>query len=278
MGSAADTESHSEFNGDGVIKFCAYCGTKLDKWARFCKSCGKQINVQASEDRITERKIVYEGYIHKCPSCGEVLNSFVTNCPSCGLEIRDVRPVSSVKEFAQKLERIEAQKMPAISEQKSVMKMVFGKDFKEKDEVEEAKRSFEEQKQKEKATLIINYSVPNTKEDITEFMLLATSNIDVKHGIDDVVSKAWISKLDQVYQKAELSMGNSRDIEQIKEIYDNKKKQISNKKLKVVFAWVGGISLWFFLLGLLWNPAATIVIAVVVVFLLILAFVLLKKK
>ena len=63
------------------------------------------------------------------------------------------------------MERISAQKMPAFEEKKSVMKMVFGKDFKEEDEAEEALKRFESQKNREKASLIINFSVPNTKED-----------------------------------------------------------------------------------------------------------------
>ena len=74
-------------------------------------------------------------------------------------------------------------------EKKSLMKMVFGKDFKEENEVEEAQERFDEHKRQQKANLIINFSVPNTREDILEFMILASSNIDVKKGIDDEVTK-----------------------------------------------------------------------------------------
>ena len=61
----------------------------------------------------------------------------------------------------------------------------------EEDEVEEAQKRFEKHKRQQKTNLIINFSVPNTREDILEFMILASSNIDVKKGIDDEVSKAW---------------------------------------------------------------------------------------
>ena len=65
-------------------QFCPYCGTKLDEGARFCKNCGEAIcgdaqemhrasNEQAYTGNPTERKTVYEGYIHKCPNCGEEL-------------------------------------------------------------------------------------------------------------------------------------------------------------------------------------------------------------
>lgn len=158
------------------------------------------------------------------------------------------------------------------------MKMVFGKDFKGSDEAEEALERFESQKSHEKASLIINFAVPNSKEDIMEFMILAASNINVKKGIDDDVTKAWISKLNQVYQRAEISMGKHPDFLQIKAIYDRKKKEIKGKKLKGILIGVGGVVGWFFLLGLLWNPAVTIGIVVGVLILVIIGAVLLKKR
>ena len=113
-------------------QFCPYCGTKLDEGARFCKNCGEAIcgdaqemhrasNERAYTGNPTERKTVYEGYIHKCPNCGEVMESFLTVCPTCGYEIRDVRSASSVRELAVKLENISAQKMPAFEEKRGFL-------------------------------------------------------------------------------------------------------------------------------------------------------------
>lgn len=247
----------------GQKRFCQYCGTKLDTGARFCKGCGKPIDQSGSSaagcaspkteeifshKQHTERKTVYEGQLHKCPNCGELLDAFRSHCPSCGYEIRDARSSSSVRELAQKLERIEAERMAPIEEKKSLMKMVFGKDFKEENEAEEAQERFDEHKRQQKANLIINFSVPNTREDILEFMILASSNIDVKKGIDDEVSKAWLSKLDQVYEKAKLLMGNKPSFAQIKYIYDRKKAQIKNRKFKglaIACFIVGGYALLF---------------------------------
>lgn len=53
--------------------------------------------------------------------------------------------------------------MPKFEEKQSIMKMVFGKDFRKEDEAEEALSQFESQKNEEKASLIINFSIPNTK-------------------------------------------------------------------------------------------------------------------
>ena len=276
----ADNTQTSANNGEK--RFCQYCGTKLDPGARFCKNCGKQLDGSGtpgggyaapqpqetfSHKQHTERKTVYEGQLHKCPNCGELLDSFRSHCPSCGYEIRDARSSSSVRELAQKLERIEAERMAPIEEKKSLMKMVFGKDFKEEDEVEEAQERFDEHKRQQKANLIINFSVPNTREDILEFMILASSNIDVKKGIDDEVTKAWISKLDQVYEKARLMLGNSPSFSQIKYIYERKKAQIKNRKFKglatACFIVGGYILLMSFIFFMAENPAAAIILLLV---------------
>ena len=269
--------------------FCPYCGTKLDDGARFCKNCGEAISGNNRGDRKsqheeplsenpTERKTVYEGYLHKCPSCGEVLEAFTTICPSCGHEIRDAKSSTAVRELALKLESISAQKMPVFEEKKSVMKMIFGKDFKEGDETEEAQKRFESQKQQEMASLIVNFSVPNTKEDILEFMILAASNIDVRHGIDDDVTKAWIVKLDQVYQKAKISMGRHPDFAQIETIYNQKKQELKKRKIRGFLIGAGCVAGWLFLMGLLWNPAATIGITIGVLVLIAIGVLLFKRR
>ena len=276
-------------NGNQRIRFCSYCGSELDMGAKFCKKCGEAIsmgdqeanemsNKHFSSENPTERKTVYEGYIHKCPNCGEVMESFLTVCQSCGYEIRDVRSAYSVRELGMKLEKISAQKMPAFQEKKSVLKMFFGKDFKEEDEAKEALDRFEDQKDREKASLIVNFSIPNSREDIMEFMILADSNIDTQKSVDDVVTKAWISKLDQVYRKAEISMGGHSDFLQIKEIYDNKKKKIRIKKIIDVLLRTGWLAVLVFVWGLLWNPTVTISIVVGVFIIAIIVIILLKKR
>lgn len=213
------------------MPFCTNCGAQIAEGTKFCTNCGVAVN-RNNSCSYNSRVTVCEGKIHKCPNCGEVLDSFRSHCPSCGYEIRDTHSSNSVRELAQKLERIEAEHMAPIEVNESLMKRVFGKDFKEADEVKEAQVRFDVQKQQQKANLIVNYSVPNTREDILEFMILASSNIDVKKGIDDEISKAWITKFDQVYEKAKLLMGNEPSFVQIKYVYDRKKAQIKNRKYK----------------------------------------------
>ncbi len=228
------------------VRFCSYCGKELDEGARFCKNCGLPViradndetttadareevrREEPKEEKIpdteyrgnpTERKTVYEGEMHKCPNCGEIINSFTPFCPTCGYEIRDSRSSYSVRELAAKLERISAREPPHVEEKTSVMKTLFGRDFKDDDEDDEVTR-FEKNRAEEKVSLITNFPIPNTKEDIMEFMLLASANIESESGR---VKAAWKSKLKQVYSKAQIMMGDQPEFEKINQIYKKNK-------------------------------------------------------
>lgn len=109
----------------------------------FCKNCGNELENDAKfctncGSTIT-RQTMYDGIIHKCPNCGEVLPSFVTNCPSCGYELRGTTATSSI--------------------------VTFYKDLNNTQSVEQ------------RSNMIRNFPIPNAKEDIIEFMVLASSNI-----------------------------------------------------------------------------------------------------
>lgn len=164
------------------MAFCINCGQELAEGAKFCANCGKAVG--ASQNGAKEhRKTVYDGELHKCPNCGERLDSFVTACPACGYELRGAKVTSAVNELAQKLERTES--------------------------VEQ------------KIDLIRNFYIPNTKEDICEFFILATSNMSA--GGYDV--EAWYAKLEQAYQKAKLSFGNAPEFQYLSQLYSKAKKQ-----------------------------------------------------
>jgi len=153
----------------------------------FCSNCGNKLidnakfcnacGTKVVNESTEERKTTYDGEIHKCPNCGDTIDAYETVCEACGYELRGRKATSVVHELAMKLENT--------------------------DSIEK------------KEELIRTFYIPNTKEDIYEFFILATSNI--KAGGTDI--KAWTAKLEQAYQKAELSFNGTQEFERLKLLY-----------------------------------------------------------
>lgn len=113
----------------------------------------------------------------------------------------------------------------------------------------------------QKISLIKNFAVPNTKEDILEFMILATSNVDMDiYGTTNTptagakaLTDAWNSKIKQVYAKAKNSFGTDTDFSRIQELYNSCNADIAKQKKKKILKWallVGWIPLlWIIIIA-----------------------------
>lgn len=219
--------------------YCKNCGNELEDNDKFCSKCGTPIEVETQE-----RQIKYEGNIHKCPNCGEVLKSFVANCPSCGYELRETKNSISLRDFINKLDEIEKLRNTEMDQK-----------------IKKNTNSINGITQRT-VSLIRNFPIPNTKEDLLEFIILASSNINTKmfsdfYGMseeEEAVSDAWKSKFEQAYKKALVMFGNTTEFKNIQDIYDKtnekiKKASDSNKKfwIMVTIANIVGIAVLFIL-------------------------------
>lgn len=177
------------------MSYCSNCGHKLIEGSKFCNNCGCSINSGVNGNS-EKRKIIYEGVIHKCPNCGEVLNSFVAKCPSCGYELRNSKSSEFINEFTLKLSQTETNE--------------------------------------QKITLLQSFPIPNTKEDIFEFMILAVTNINYQDLGEKYknISEAWLVKFEQSYQKALLLFKNDSDFLEIQKIYEQGHKTINDTRKK----------------------------------------------
>ena len=192
------------------MAFCTECGHQLAEGAKFCFECGAKVNAPSSP-RVDQRKTVYDGELHKCPNCGEVLSSFTVTCPSCGFELRGANSSRSITSFADKLENAKSQE--------------------------------------QRVSLVRNFPVPNTKEDILEFMIMASSNFDAK--LDKTTSDAWLAKIEQCYQKGKLLFKDDAFFAGIQNAYDQayatikhteqqkKNKSIISLALRTIGLWGG---------------------------------------
>lgn len=193
------------------------------------KTQQEQTPPQVPHSDYTQRQQEYSGKLIKCPNCGEVLSSFTVNCPVCGYELRGLDSTYSIKSLQSKIEQLEAQS----TNQKgpSLIKQMFGYNKLEKVD-------------SQIVSLIKNYTIPNTKEDILEFLILASSNIDFKvYGLEKQqyqmnnpaqleISDAWIAKFEQAYQKAKILFGESEEFKNIDDLYKKTMKKLKFAKSK----------------------------------------------
>ena len=225
------------------MAYCRNCGTELAENAKFCQKCGCSTGIGNTD--YSKRQQEFAGKIYKCPNCGEVLKAFEINCPACGHELRGTKASSAVKEFALKLEAIESRR----EYEKPCGLFATA-------EAQQRISKTDEQK----ISLIKSFSVPNSKEDMLEFMILATSNINMNayDSANTVVTKAekeisaaWFSKVQQVYEKAKRSYSTDDIFTEIKELYDQCNTNINKAKKK-------GIIKWLLMFG--WIPILFIVV------------------
>ncbi len=156
------------------------------------------------------RQQSFDGEIKKCPNCGSVVKSFSAFCSDCGHEFKNLEQSKAVKEFTEKLERLQST---------NATKQIIG--------------------------LIETFSIPNSKEDLLEFLILASSNIDdtvlAVSGYKSLISgtkakkkivKAWIVKYEQAYSKAKMILQNTKEFSEIQEINVKIEKKIRGAKRK----------------------------------------------
>jgi hypothetical protein len=237
------------------MAFCTNCGHHLVDGAKFCFECGAKVDISTvSHDEA--RKTMYDGEIHKCPNCGDILDAHELVCEACGWERRGSKATTSVQELQLRLETLYSKRPPRKMRSVFAYALSGGQVLTNEDE--------------EIVSLIKNFPIPNNKEDIMEFAILASSNIDVKvydslegqryqllNPAQREISDAWLAKFEQAKQKAEIMFGHTPEYLSVRNVYENKMKTIKKQKLKRVWLLLGVFGFFFLMVAFIVILALT---------------------
>ena len=206
------------------MPFCRSCGNQLTPGANFCAGCGTPV---------TGMMPAQSEMVVRCPNCGSSVSRLTATCSYCGAQIVNKEASKTVKQFAEELVKIEAE-APETKQAKGLFSS-YAKTI---------NQSYGDKTFERKVSLIKSFPIPNTVEEISEFVLLAVANIDTKYGRKSVynslwgvpggniyrdvtLATTWVNKLEQAYNKALISFPNDPIFHKIQNIYEDKMRELN---------------------------------------------------
>ncbi len=152
-----------------------------------------------------------EGDIKKCPSCGAPVNSFTSKCNECGHEFRNIAGNKSATSLFQLLTEAEDK----IRTERLNLKGVYNPAIQTQMAIGTAQ-----------ATIINSFPVPNSKEDILEFLSLTVPKVkNIKKGFFSMwsdphhfnqgiqsVNRAWADKCSEVIIKGRFLFKDDKEV------------------------------------------------------------------
>ncbi len=170
------------------------------------------------------------GDVKKCPACGAIATSFSASCSDCGFEFRNVGANTSVKLLSEKLEAVVQECNKMSFEDKNVLGKLT-------DTAQQQQEKREKEILDRQRDVIKNFPIPNTKEDILEFLHFMNPKIKTGFGSDKNVV-AWRNKYTEVLSRAESAFVNDTKMRSEIEQY---KQQYKSSKLTLVISWFIGL-------------------------------------
>ena len=155
------------------------------------------------------------GDVKKCPRCGEPVEPMAVKCSACGYEFRNVEALKSSQRLAEKLEAIEE----AYRGKKVEKNMGFG--------IKQDMTIFEVSR--EQVTVIKNFPVPTTKEDLLDFAISMQSKWNSSTMADGQVGfkSAYKAKYDECVNKAKILFPNDP---MFQGVFEQHQADMKNKK------------------------------------------------
>ena len=145
------------------------------------------------------------GDVKKCPACGAMAESFKTKCPDCGHEFSNVGANVSIDKLFKMLNDCESERKEQSSSITGAIGSLMAQAHGGGDKVTLKKKS-----------IISGFPIPNTKDDILEFLSTALPNAKQKGNLftkqqpqnksHNDLAPTWKSKCEHIIMKAKFSM------------------------------------------------------------------------
>ena len=136
-------------------------------------------------------KSLKEGDLKKCPSCGAPVKSFISKCIDCGHEFRGIEATSSINKLHLELQKgeLEERSKPRSWSEKLDGELAVSKSVANRHKA-----------------IISSFPVPNTKEDLLEFLSISSVHPDA------ILKNAWKAKCAQLIIKSRLTFNDDSKV------------------------------------------------------------------
>ena len=149
------------------------------------------------------------GDVKKCPACGAIVQSFQTKCSDCNHEFSNVNANVSIQKLFSMLNSCENERKEESNTLAGAFGSLMAKSLGQGDKITEKKKS-----------IISGFPIPNTKDDILEFLSTAIPNARQKGNLftkqqpenksHNDLAPTWFSKCEQIIMKARFSMKDDK--------------------------------------------------------------------
>ena len=193
-----------------LFKKAEAAGIDLDEFEMVldAKLFEKQQTMKAAAPSVAAPKSDKFGDVKKCPACGAIAQSFQTKCSDCGHEFSNIGANVSIGKLFEMLNACESER----KDEGGLTGMLTGAFSKMQaggDRITEKKKS-----------IISGFPIPNTKDDILEFLSTAIPNAKKKGNMFTAVeykshndlAPVWFSKCEQIIMKAKFSMKDDKKV------------------------------------------------------------------
>ncbi len=198
-----------------LFKKAEAAGIDLDEFEMVldAKLYDKQQTLKVPAPSVAAPKSDKFGDVKKCPACGAIVQSFQTNCADCANEFSNVEANVSIGKLFEMINACENERKVEDISIVSAVGSIFAKAYGigGGDKILEKKKS-----------IISGFPVPNTKNDILEFLSTAIPNAKQKGNFltrqqpenksHNDLAPTWFSKCEQIVMKAKFSMKEDKKV------------------------------------------------------------------